>query len=125
MIGADIPLNTIYTIHTDGRTTKEKKPLYTLKSAEEVKAHQEKLGENAGWYYGTWCKKCCGVYPAFYNELNFNNFGYDVCLVCGKESLHEPMPWQCRDDWNAGRYIWEPSGSEYYQMSLEDWISER
>ncbi len=120
MRGADIPLNTIYTIHTDGRTTKEKKPLYTLKTTEEVKAHQDKLGDNVAWYYGTWCKKCCGVYPAFFNEMNFNNYGYYVCLVCGKESEHCPMPWQSRDAWNEGRFLWKPSGTEFYQMSMAE-----
>ena len=123
MRGKDIPPNTVYTIHTNGKITKHTEPLYTLKPMEEVKTHQDKLGKNAAWYYGTDCEKCCGVYPAFMKEMNFNDNGYYVCLVCGKESIHTPMPWQARDYWNAGQYLWEPT-TEYEQMTLFDWMKE-
>ena len=116
MRGKDIPLQTIYS--TSGK--KRKEPLYVLQPAEVIKAKQDKLGENAGWYYGTWCDKCCGVYPAFMSEQGFRDYGYYVCLVCGKESLHEPMPWQCRDDWNAGRYEWKPE--KVGQLTIFDWL---
>lgn len=122
MRGADIPLQTIYTITKNG-TKSHKEPLYKLQTTEEVKARQDKLGENAGWYFGTLCKKCCGVYPAFFNDLGFEHLGYYVCLVCGKESLHNPMPWQSRDDWNAGRYKWKPDGL-YEQMDIFSFLKE-
>ena len=119
MTGNDIPLTTWYR-HTDKGITTFKKPKYILQTYEEIKAKQDKLGKNAAWYYGTDCEKCCGVYPAFMTEDSFENKGYYVCLVCGKESVHEPMSWIARDSWNAGRYKWKPS--EFYQMSMEEWL---
>ena len=120
MSGDEIPKITQYTIHCGGGMTKDKVPQYTLKTSDEIKDHQKRLGENASWYYGTNCVKCCGVYPSFQTEENMQMFGYYVCLVCGKESLHEPTPWQCRNDWNAGRYKWEPETMR--QLTIFDFI---
>ena len=122
MRGADIPKISVYH-HTDTGIKTTKEPMYVLKSTEDVKAHQDKLGKNAGWYYGTDCKKCCGVWPKFFTDTDFSAYGYYVCLVCGKESLHEPMPWQSRDDWNADRYKWKPE--EYKQMTIFELMEEQ
>ena len=123
MRGDKIPLITQYTITKTGTKTK-KVPQYTLTTTEEIKAHQDKLGNNASWYYGTWCNKCCGVYPAFMKEQTFDDKGYYVCLVCGKESIHTDMPWQARDEWNAGNYVFNPQ-TDNYQMTISDWLSEK
>ena len=119
MRGKDIPLITWYRI-TDKGTERFKQPMYKLESADAIKAKQDKLGKNASWYYGTHCQKCCGVYPAFQTENTFDAYGYYVCLVCGKESEHEPMSWQAAQAWNEGRYKWAPSGSIYEQLTLEE-----
>ena len=121
MRGADIPLETVYTIGRNGTTT-HKEPLYELKSTKEIKAIQDKLGGMLSFYYGTWCNKCCGVYPAFYTEMGFKDDGYYVCLVCGKESKHEPMGWMARDDWNNGIFKWEPDKEEFRQMTINDFL---
>lgn len=119
MRGADIPLITCY---KSGKTlTTFKRPMYELKPAEEIKAHQKKLGKNASWYYGTSCRKCCGVFPAYMTENSFESLGYYVCLVCGKESKHEVMPWIARDSWNNGEYKWIPDGT-YEQLTIFDFI---
>lgn len=113
----EIPMTTMYRITKNG-TDSFKVPKYELSTTEEIKAKQDKLGKNAGWYYGTNCKKCCDVFPAFFNEDGFENLGYYVCLVCGKESKHEPMPWQAKDRWNAGEYEWIPEDDK--QLSIFD-----
>lgn len=120
MTGKDIPLITV--IHTKGEqiwTTK--RPKYELKTSKEIQRDQERLGRMVGSYYGTWCDKCCGVYPKFYTEDGFRDYGYYVCLVCGKESTHQPMPWQARDEWNNGRFVFIPSELNR-QMTLDDYI---
>ena len=119
MIGKYIPMMTQYIVSNDGITTR-KVPMYSLQTAEEVKKDQERLGKNAGWYYGTDCTKCCGVYPKFISEQTFEALGYYVCLVCGKESLHKPMPWQSRDDWNNNRFVWKPPREK--QMTIFDYM---
>ena len=119
MRGKDIPLMTCYRITEHGTET-FKKPKYELKSKAEIMKKQEDLGENAGWYFGTWCEKCCDVFPALMTEDSFENKAYYVCLVCGKESKHFGMPWQCRDSWNKGEYLWKPE-EEGYQMTIFDY----
>lgn len=118
MRGDQIPKITQYTI-TENGTKSRKVPMYKLMPAEIVKARQDKLGENAGWYFGTWCNKCCGVYPASMSETGFDDLCYYVCLVCGKESKHCAMPWQARDEWNAGNYVFDPEKDDY-QLTLFD-----
>lgn len=120
MRGADIPLVTCYVITPTG-TKKYKRPEYVLESAEVIKAKQDKLGKNAAWYYGTHCKKCCGVYPAFMTENTFEAKGYYICLVCGKEGAHESMAWIAAESWNKGLYEWIPEKGLYEQMSLFDY----
>ena len=121
MRGDKIPLTTVYTITGKGITKKRKEPLYKLVSAEEEKAHQDKLGDSVSFWYGTWCKKCCGVYPKFFTTESFDDKGYYVCLVCGKESKHTDMTWQARDAWNNGDYIFNPEQDDY-QMTIFDYL---
>lgn len=123
MVGKDIPLITRYTITKNG-VKSYKKPMYEIKTYEEVKAHQDKLGDNTGWYYGVTCNKCCGVYPKFCTEQDFKGDGYYLCLVCGKESVHKSMPWQSAEEWNKGHYLWQPEEDKTipkdYQMTIFD-----
>ena len=119
MRGDAIPLVTWYIA---GTNKSFKKPKYELRTMEEEKEHQKKLGNCLGFYYGIRCKKCCGVYPAFHTTGGFKDEGYYVCLVCGKESEHQPMEWQARDSWNAEQYIWQPSDDEFRQMTINDWM---
>ncbi len=117
MIGERIPKVTWIV----GKKT-EKRPLYSLHTAEEEMAVQNKLGKLLSYYYATNCEKCCGVYPKFYTEQGLTNYGYYVCMVCGKESTHHPMPWQSREAWNNHEYLFKPEPKNGYQFTLDDFI---
>lgn len=117
-----IPMETWYGWHGD-KSYSFKKPKYELKTAKEEKEHQEKLGNCLGFYYGTNCDKCCGVYPAFFTEGTFRDYGYYVCLVCGRESKHQPMNWMAKDSWNNCEYKWVPDPKEHEQLSVFDYIT--
>lgn len=121
MQGNDIPMETVIISGRGGIKTEER-PLYTLVSEDEAKRHQDKLGKNAGWYYGVNCKKCHGVYPKHINEQNFRAFAYYLCPVCGKESKHCSMPWEAEKAWNNDEFEWAPKTSieEGYQFSIFD-----
>ena len=121
MRGTDIPLETVYHFGAKGKRWTTKRPKYTLKSTEEEKAHQEKLGKMCSYYYGTDCEKCCGVYPAFYTDNTFDCSCYYVCLVCGKESTHHEMPWQSSKAWNNHEYVFNPEKEEY-QFTIFDYM---
>jgi hypothetical protein len=116
-----IPMVKWYTVRKNGCEVQCKKlPLYTLHSRKEELKKQKELGNMLGYYYGTDCDKCCGVYPKFFHTQGFEELGYYVCLVCGKESKHAPMPWQAREYWNSRKYEWEPER----QLTFEDLLSE-
>ncbi len=118
MRGKDIPLQTVI-ISGNGNIRTRKEPLYELRTAKEEKEYQDKLGDSKSFWYGTWCNKCCGVYPKFFTELSFESNGYYVCLVCGKEGKHRSMNWEARDSWNNGEYAWEPTDR---QMTIFDFM---
>ena len=113
-----IPMITQYTI-TDKGVVGRKVPKYRLRSAEEEIEHQNGLGKAIQFYYGLECKKCCGVYPAYFTTDGFESRGYYVCLVCGKESKHGVMEHLARSNWNEGRYEWMPE-EKNYQYSIFD-----
>jgi hypothetical protein len=119
--GKSIPMITVCHI-AKGKLTKAKKPMYVLRSKAEEMAYQENHKDTISFWYGTWCKKCCGCYPKFFSEESFNSLGYYVCMVCGKESKHEPMPWMARDDWNNGVYEYTPSE---YQFTIYDFMERK
>lgn len=80
-------------------------------TAEEVKAKQDALtakGYNLGWWYGTRCAKCCGVYPKllFSGDLSHAEVFYQ-CEVCGKRTEPKVMPWIAEEAWNNGEYTGE------------------
>ncbi len=122
MRGADIPLETLYVTGNKGIKT-VKKPKYTLHSRAEEERKQASLGKLLSCYYGASCEKCCGVYPKFFTEGGFKDYGYYVCMVCGKESIHKPMSWEARQAWNNHEYIFNPS-NECVQMNIFDLFEE-
>ena len=76
---------------------------------EEALANQQQIvarGYNLAHWYGTNCKKCCGVYPKAMtaNTNNPKDFYYE-CEVCGKRTDLYTMPWLAREAWNADNYL--------------------
>lgn len=76
-------------------------------NASEAKANQDRIintfGEaGLGWWYGTRCKKCCGVYPKFKTKDTFDPCNaYYECEVCGRRTVKEyTMPWLAEEAWN-------------------------
>jgi hypothetical protein len=77
-------------------------------SPEEAKAHQEQLiadGWNIGFWYGTGCKKCCGVYPKFIIQIWPKDLCRYECEVCGKTTEPYRMIWEAEEAWNKGLFI--------------------
>ncbi len=74
---------------------------------EQAKAKQERIAKhyNLGFWYGTNCMKCCGVYPKAMTKNTFDpeDFYYQ-CEVCGKRTKAYTMPWLARKAWNNGEY---------------------
>ena len=76
---------------------------------DQAKAIQDRLvadGYNLGWWYGTRCHKCCGVYPRLTIKDGFDprDCSYK-CEVCGKQTDNYQMPWQAQEAWNNGEFI--------------------
>ena len=77
-------------------------------TAEEAKKHQDQLvaeGWDLGFWYGTNCTKCCGVYPKLDTHIAPNDDCRYRCEVCGKKTANYSMPWLARDAWNNGNVI--------------------
>lgn len=77
-------------------------------TAEEAKRNQDQIvaeGWTLSFWYGTDCKKCCGVYPKLIDQIPPNDFCRYECEVCGKTTEAYIMPWLARDAWNEGRFI--------------------
>ena len=125
MRGKDIPMETWYSWDQNNKRISYKRPKYYLVPKAEEMAKQERLKKTnfLRFYYGLWCEKCCDCYPKFFTEGSFEDFGYYVCLVCGKESKHMPMTWQCRDAWNSHQYKWSPD-VDGYQFTLFDYMEQ-
>ncbi len=73
-------------------------------TAEEAKANQEELSKNfrLSYWYGTNCKKCCGVYPKFHSGSITDNGCWYECEVCGSRTGKKTMPWIAEEAWNKG-----------------------
>ena len=71
---------------------------------EEAKAKQDRIVEQGfklSWWYGTNCKKCCGVFPKFCTEGDpAADKCFFECEVCGKRTEGFMMPWQAEKAWN-------------------------
>lgn len=77
-------------------------------TAEEAKKHQNQLvaeGWDLGFWYGTNCTKCCGVFPKLDTHIAPNDDCRYRCEVCGKKTAAYSMPWLARDAWNEGNVI--------------------
>lgn len=60
---------------------------------EEAKAEQDRIAEhfNLGWWYGTKCKPCCGVYP----KIRTSD-GFDARWQCRAPDCNHMGPlWTC------------------------------
>ena len=79
-----------------------------MKTFEEEMAEQERLRQyfNLGWWYGTNCKKCCGVYPKAMKKDGYdpNDFYYE-CQICGRRTKPYMMPWIAREAWNRDEVV--------------------
>ena len=66
-------------------------------------------GFSLGWYFGTGCEKCCGVYPRFCKRDVTDKYHdcYYKCDVCGKQTDYYGMPWQCKEAWNKHQFMGE------------------
>ena len=83
---------------------------------EEAKENQDRLSRNfdLSFWYGTWCEKCCEVYPKLDTEGDLaGGQCFYVCEVCGRRTKGYSMPWQARDAWNRHEYK-----DNYTQLSL-------
>ena len=83
---------------------------------EEAKENQDRLSKHydLGFWYGTNCEKCCGVYPKFGTEGNqASGECFYVCEVCGKRTKGYSMPWQAKEAWNRHEYK-----NKHTQLSL-------
>ena len=85
-------------------------------TAEQAKANQNRIAKhfNLGWWYGTRCKKCCGVYPKLMTTDRLDHKCYYQCEVCGKRTKEHEMPLVAEEAWNNGKY----KENEYRQYSL-------
>ncbi len=80
----------------------------------EARANQDRIEKRYGskglaWWYGTGCRKCCGVYPKFMTaDIQNPENNYYQCEVCGKRTkkMHS-MPWLAERAWNNGE-VTEP-----------------
>ncbi len=72
-------------------------------TAEEAKANQDRIARqyNLCWWYGTNCKKCCGVYPKIVigNTSNPKDVHFE-CEVCGRKTKEHLMPFLAEQEWN-------------------------
>jgi hypothetical protein len=65
--------------------------------------------EKLGWWFGTRCEKCCGVYPRFQTRNTNDKYhnAYYKCDVCGKQTDYYGMPSQAEEAWNGHKYLGE------------------
>ena len=76
-------------------------------TAEQAKANQDELAKHyrLSYWYGTNCKKCCGVYPKFRTTNGFDSKCFYECEVCGTRTDLFPMPWLAERAWNNGEFL--------------------
>lgn len=86
-------------------------------TALEAKRKQNEIlaqGYDLGWWYGTNCKKCCGVFPKLMFAKTYDPKDcYYQCEVCSKRTELKVMPWQAKEAWNNDECHYES-----LQMSL-------
>ena len=77
---------------------------------QEAKAEQDRLemmGYSLGWYFGTRCEKCCGVYPRLMRHDTNDKYHdtYYKCDVCGKQTDYYGMPGTAEEAWNNHKFL--------------------
>lgn len=75
---------------------------------EEAQVEQGRIkmtGYDLGWWFGTECRKCCGVYPRFHDGggTSRESCWYE-CDVCGKRTKKCVMPHVAVEAWNRGEF---------------------
>ena len=78
-----------------------------IMTAEEAKQNQDRIAEHydLSHWYGTNCRKCCGVYPKFIAHISAKDLCHYECEVCGRRTADYEMPWQAQHAWNNGEII--------------------
>lgn len=74
---------------------------------EEAKENQDRIAKHfdlAHWF-GTKCRKCCGVYPRFMKSDAYGGGCWYECDVCGTRTAELPMPWIAEQAWNNGEVM--------------------
>ena len=73
---------------------------------EEAEANQTRLAEHfdLSFWYGTNCKKCCGVYPKLIVGIGPQDLCRYECEVCGTTTAAFKMPWLAEEAWNRGEF---------------------
>lgn len=73
-------------------------------TSEEAKANQDRIAEHfeLGWWYGTRCSKCCGVYPKLMHTADLLKCFFE-CEVCHRRTEPATMPHIAEEEWNNGK----------------------
>lgn len=82
---------------------------------EEAKAKQDeivRMGFNLGWWYGTDCTPCCGVFPKFKSTGGSKDLCYFECPVCHKRTKGHVFPHLAEDAWNRGETFREKESEQ-------------
>ena len=81
----------------------------TQQEAMQEQKRLEISGFNLGWYFGTRCEKCCGVYPRYLTRDVNDKYhsAYYKCDVCGKQTEYYGTPQQAEEAWNNHKYMGE------------------
>lgn len=74
---------------------------------EEAAAQQAEIARHydLSYWFGTNCRKCCGVYPRFRTSSGFDSRCWYECDVCGMRTDAVTMPWIAERDWNDGKVL--------------------
>ena len=70
-------------------------------TSKELKAEQDRLGENVGWYFAADVPKCCDCFPMLKHTGGIDEKDYLECIVCGRrtEPVHDYS-------WRESRRLW-------------------
>lgn len=77
----------------------------TRERATENQKHIAKHYNLVNWY-GIECGKCCGVFPKIITQIGPKDLCRYECEVCGRTTKAVDMPWEAREEWLAGRFVY-------------------
>ena len=89
---------------------------------EEAKANQDRIAKHYKlcWWYGTNCRKCCGVYPKIVvRHIDNPKDVHMECEVCGRKTSEHTMPYLAEEEWNEH---FEELKVPMQQMNLFDFM---